>query len=137
VWRDGQKRRVFEYRFFTTGTIEEKVFQRQLSKEGLQGGLFDAELQLMTSSSDDLRDLFSLQLDTLSDTFDSLGLDKSVPLHSQQVGTPAMEALQDWGHHTSPETLSDEVLTRCWDDSVSFVFSNKVEGNIEKLTIGQ
>jgi hypothetical protein len=25
VWRDGQKRRVFEYRFFTTGTIEEKV----------------------------------------------------------------------------------------------------------------
>ena len=44
VWRDGQKRRVFEYRFFGTGSIEEKVFQRQLSKEGLQGGLFDAEL---------------------------------------------------------------------------------------------
>jgi len=35
---------VFEYRFFGTGTIEEKVFQRQLSKEGLQGGLFEAEL---------------------------------------------------------------------------------------------
>ncbi|EKX48582.1 hypothetical protein GUITHDRAFT_68686, partial [Guillardia theta CCMP2712] len=52
IWRDGQKRRVFEYRFFSTGTIEEKarkradcrgsetfftqVYQRQLSKEGLQ-----------------------------------------------------------------------------------------------------
>ena len=46
VWRDGQKRRVFEYRFFGTGTIEEKVFQRQLSKEGLQGGLFEAELAI-------------------------------------------------------------------------------------------
>jgi len=25
VWRDGQKRRVFVYRFLATGTIEEKV----------------------------------------------------------------------------------------------------------------
>ena len=25
VWRDGQKKRVFVYRFLTTGTIEEKV----------------------------------------------------------------------------------------------------------------
>jgi hypothetical protein len=36
VWRDGQRKRVFVYRLLTTGTIEEKVFQRQLSKEGLQ-----------------------------------------------------------------------------------------------------
>lgn len=34
VWRDGQKKRVFVYRFLSAGTIEEKVFQRQLSKEG-------------------------------------------------------------------------------------------------------
>ncbi len=25
VWRDGQKKRVYVYRFLTTGTIEEKV----------------------------------------------------------------------------------------------------------------
>lgn len=36
MWRDGQKRKVYVYRFLSTGTIEEKVFQRQLSKEGLQ-----------------------------------------------------------------------------------------------------
>ena len=36
VWRDGQKKRVYVYRFLSAGTIEEKVFQRQLSKEGLQ-----------------------------------------------------------------------------------------------------
>ena len=36
VWRDGQKKRVFVYRFLATGTIKEKVYQRQLSKEGLQ-----------------------------------------------------------------------------------------------------
>jgi hypothetical protein len=46
VWRDGQRKRVFVYRFLTTGTIEEKVFQRQISKEGLQsvvGGCRAAE----------------------------------------------------------------------------------------------
>ena len=64
VWRDGQKKRVFVYRFLAAGTIEEKVrslssavcqqlgrlarprivqvYQRQLSKEGLQN-LVDAK----------------------------------------------------------------------------------------------
>ena len=32
VWRDGQRKHVFVYRFLSTGSIEEKVFQRQLSK---------------------------------------------------------------------------------------------------------
>ncbi|KZV55670.1 hypothetical protein F511_24347 [Dorcoceras hygrometricum] len=36
VWRDGQKKRVYIYRFLSAGTIEEKVYQRQMSKEGLQ-----------------------------------------------------------------------------------------------------
>jgi hypothetical protein len=36
IWRDGQRKRCYIYRFLATGTIEEKVFQRQLSKEGLQ-----------------------------------------------------------------------------------------------------
>ena len=34
IWRDGQKKKVFLYRFLTTGTIEEKIFQRQLAKTG-------------------------------------------------------------------------------------------------------
>jgi hypothetical protein len=36
IWRDGQKKMVYEYRFLCSGSIEERVFQRQLSKEGLQ-----------------------------------------------------------------------------------------------------
>ena len=30
VWRDGQKKNVTIYRLLTTGTIEEKIFQRQV-----------------------------------------------------------------------------------------------------------
>jgi DNA repair and recombination RAD54-like protein len=36
VWRDGQRKKVYVYRFLAAGTLEEKVFQRQLSKKGLQ-----------------------------------------------------------------------------------------------------
>ena len=32
VWRDGQKREVFVYRFLSAGTVEEKMFQRQILK---------------------------------------------------------------------------------------------------------
>ena len=42
-WRDGQKRRCFTYRFLTTGTLEERIFQRQLSKEGLQSVVEDED----------------------------------------------------------------------------------------------
>ena len=35
VWREGQSRPVFIYRLFTTGTIEEKILQRQYTKDGL------------------------------------------------------------------------------------------------------
>lgn len=36
VWRDGQKKPVFVYRLLCTGTIEEKIFQRQLFKGELK-----------------------------------------------------------------------------------------------------
>ena len=32
VWRDGQKRDVHIYRFLSTGSIEEKMYQRQILK---------------------------------------------------------------------------------------------------------
>ena len=35
IWRDGQKKTVHIYRLLTTGTIEEKIFQRQVMKQGL------------------------------------------------------------------------------------------------------
>mmetsp|Transcript_9495 Transcript_9495/g.13456 ORF Transcript_9495/g.13456 Transcript_9495/m.13456 type:complete len:1151 (+) Transcript_9495:176-3628(+) len=70
-WRDGQKKRCFTYRFLATGTVEEKIFQRQLSKEGLQS-IVDDKDQVNALSSKDLRNLFKLRHDTPSDTHDKL-----------------------------------------------------------------
>lgn len=73
VWRDGQKKQVYVYRFMATGTIEEKVYQRQLSKEGL-ANVVDGKGKLDTAMmcKDDLRKLFLLNTDSPSDTHDFL-----------------------------------------------------------------
>ncbi|KAJ6707810.1 DNA EXCISION REPAIR PROTEIN ERCC-6-RELATED [Salix viminalis] len=66
VWRDGQKKRVYIYRFLSTGTIEEKVYQRQMSKEGLQKVIQNEQNDSLAAqgnflSTEDLRDLFTFQ----------------------------------------------------------------------------
>ena len=56
VWRDGQKKKVHIYRLLTTGTIEEKVYQRQICKQGLSGSVIDArEKKEVQFSLEDLR----------------------------------------------------------------------------------
>ncbi|KAG5398287.1 hypothetical protein IGI04_020101 [Brassica rapa subsp. trilocularis] len=72
VWRDGQKKRVYVYRFLSTGTIEEKVYQRQMSKEGLQKVIQHEQTDNSTRqgnllSTEDLRDLFSFHGDVTSE----------------------------------------------------------------------
>ena len=43
VYRDGQKRDVHIWRMLATGTVEEKIYQRQLFKRGLNGLVLDQE----------------------------------------------------------------------------------------------
>ena len=79
-WRDGQKKRCFTYRFLATGTVEEKIFQRQLSKEGLQSVVDDKE-QVNALSTKDLRNLFKLRTGTPSDTHDKLKCERCQIIH--------------------------------------------------------
>lgn len=71
IWREGQKKRCFIYRFMSTSTIEEKIIQRQLSKEGLTS-IVDNKDQVNTFSSKELKDLFKRRKGTRSDTHDTL-----------------------------------------------------------------
>jgi Bromodomain len=90
-WRDGQKKRCFTYRFLATGTVEEKIFQRQLSKEGLQSVVDDKE-QVNTLSTKDLRNLFKLRQGTPSDTHDKLRCERCKIIHDN-AETEASNAL--------------------------------------------
>lgn len=62
IHRDGQTRPVVIYRLFTTGAIDEKIFQRQLMKNTLSDKFLDekAGLALDVFDYEDLRDLFTV-----------------------------------------------------------------------------
>uniref|UniRef100_UPI00398EFA71 DNA repair and recombination protein RAD54B isoform X2 n=1 Tax=Pristiophorus japonicus TaxID=55135 RepID=UPI00398EFA71 len=61
IWRDGQRRPVHIYRLLTTGTIEEKIYQRQVSKQSLSGTVVDLKKSEHASFSlEELRNLFEL-----------------------------------------------------------------------------
>ncbi|KAL0049394.1 hypothetical protein WJX82_001168 [Trebouxia sp. C0006] len=79
VWRDGQRKPCLVYRLLTTGTIDEKIYQRQLMKgqiadmmEGQGGAKVKKAGAGSRFSVEELKELFKLRLDTPSDTHDLL-----------------------------------------------------------------
>ncbi|KAL7722251.1 DNA repair and recombination protein RAD54B [Entamoeba marina] len=64
------------YRMLCTGTIEEKIYQRQLQKNQVSESVVEEHLEAGRSlSQEQLRKVFDLNLDTLSDTHDALNCD--------------------------------------------------------------
>lgn len=63
AWRIGQKRDVTVYRLITRGTIEEKVYHRQIYKHFLTSKILSNPQQKRFFKSRDMRDLFTLHDD--------------------------------------------------------------------------
>ncbi|KAL3701872.1 hypothetical protein R1sor_019894 [Riccia sorocarpa] len=68
AWRIGQKKDVTIYRLITQGTIEEKVYHRQIYKHFLTNKILKDPQQRRIFKSRDLRDLFTLQDDRTGTT---------------------------------------------------------------------
>jgi DNA excision repair protein ERCC-6 len=60
AWRLGQKREVEIYRLMTAGTIEEKIYHRQIFKQFLTNKILHDPKQRQTFQLKDLHDLFTL-----------------------------------------------------------------------------
>jgi len=101
VWRDGQKKDCFVYRFITTGSIEEKIFQRQSHKQSLSSCVVDsAEDVERHFSLDSLKELFQYKPDTTSDTHDSFKCKRCKPDGKQYLKAPALlyGDTSSWNH---------------------------------------
>lgn len=148
VWRDGQTRTCFVYRLVSTGTIEEKILQRQAHKKALSCCVLDREPDHLDQdpldwhpdhldqdpldqdserrfSLEELRELFSLNENTSSDTHDRLRCRRCVG--GREVIRPRGDSddgsdLSQWNHSEQPRTLQDPVLRESWGTNVSFVF---------------
>jgi len=132
VWRDGQRKRVYVYRFLSTGTLEEKIFQRQVSKEGLKSAVSsggggdggDGDLIANTLSKGEMKKLFHFNADTQSECHDGLKCKGCVPGEEEaaQVGKPSEEDLKSMGHHSTVITVPDAIMQRIGHREVRAVF---------------
>ncbi|KAH7245865.1 P-loop containing nucleoside triphosphate hydrolase protein [Fusarium tricinctum] len=128
VWRDGQKKDCFVYRFIATGTIEEKIFQRQSHKQSLSSCVVDsAEDVERHFSLDSLRELFQYRSDTKSDTHETFKCKRCKPDGKQFIKAPAMlyGDTSTWNHFVNEglKPIQDLLLRQeCGESEVSAVF---------------
>ncbi|RDB21268.1 DNA repair protein rhp54 [Hypsizygus marmoreus] len=127
VWRDGQKKECFVYRFISTGTIEEKIFQRQANKQALSSAVVDEKEDAERHFSiDALRQLFLFNENTLCETHETFKC-KRCKNGKQMMKSPALlyGDASTWNHFTNSELQNnhDDLLrAEVGLPEVSFVF---------------
>lgn len=142
IWRDGQKKNVKIYRLITVGTIEEKIFQRQIAKTTLGGCAMEnnknmnpnEEFGCETSlkfSTEELTDLFGIPTDfDECATHENLQCDcdgngKTNRNENDSKDSPQINELMQWQHYGKPfsnDFLEDACLSSISED-ISFIFS--------------
>ncbi|KAF8932657.1 P-loop containing nucleoside triphosphate hydrolase protein [Dissophora ornata] len=129
VWRDGQKKDCFVYRFIATGSIEEKIFQRQSHKQSLSSCVVDEEEDVERHfSQENLRQLFQLNEATeCCDTHEMFKCKRCV--NGRQAAKATQVSYGDtstWNHFKGDHDLlklTDPLLKEeAETDAVSFVF---------------
>ncbi|KAL6942233.1 hypothetical protein ACO0QE_003401 [Hanseniaspora vineae] len=127
VWRDGQKKDCFIYRFINTGSIEEKIYQRQTMKMGLSSCVVDEKDDVeRLFSSENLRQLFEYDENTVCGTHETFNC-KRCKNGEQMVRSPAMlyGDATTWNHlsHRSLQRTNDHLLREEFQHKeISFVF---------------
>lgn len=128
VWRDGQKKDCFIYRFISTGTIEEKIFQRQSMKLQLSSCVVDEKEDVdRLYSADNLKKLFEFNPDTNCDTHDTYNCKRCKGERGQFIRAPAMlyGDATTWNHLNHKSLANNEdtlIANEAQFDDISFAF---------------
>ncbi|KAF2191423.1 DNA repair and recombination protein RAD26 [Zopfia rhizophila CBS 207.26] len=110
-WRLGQKREVEIYRLMTAGTIEEKIYHRQIFKQFLTNKILKDPKQRQTFQMGDLHDLFTLGNETADGETETGNLfrcsevkfkDKK-PTNGDEMPTPPFDSPSIRGKETVPD----------------------------------
>ncbi|KAJ1722517.1 DNA-dependent ATPase protein rad54 [Coemansia erecta] len=132
IWRDGQRKPCFIYTMVTTGTVEEKIFQRQAYKTSLSTCVIDEQENVERHfSRDEMKQLFrpTLRGQTTCETHEQFKCRRCVR------GRQAIRAQEpmDFADHNSWDHFSrgdcakihDPLLKATMQEDVSFVFQYK------------
>eukprot|EP00960_Hanusia_phi_P041972 755246-Hanusia_phi.AAC.2 len=123
VWRFGQSKPVFVYRLLTTGTIEERIFQKQIRKGELESLIIDdAGDANRHFDQGDLKDIFVFSESTTCDTYDLLAPTLGKPDESDgQVKIAGYTCLIGSGTSIHEMDQCCQEASNSLDGTVSFV----------------
>lgn len=86
AWRYGQTKPVFAYRLMAHGTMEEKIYKRQVTKESLAARVVDRQQVGRTISKEEMLHLFEFGDDENLDTLADLGLENGHTSNNNMTG---------------------------------------------------
>ncbi|CEG74772.1 Putative SNF2 family N-terminal domain protein [Rhizopus microsporus] len=125
VWRDGQKKDCYIYRFIAAGTIEEKIFQRQSHKQSLSNCVVDEADMERHFSLADMRQLFQLNSTSECETHDTFKCKRCIQ-GKQHTTAESMNYgdTSTWNHYDKDLLrLPDPILiAEAHKNIVSYVF---------------
>ena len=127
VWRDGQRKDCFIYRFISTGTIEEKIYQRQSMKMSLSSCVVDEKDDVeRLFSADNLRKLFIYDEKAACDTHTTFNCKRCVKGEQRKPSKAMLYGdATTWNHlnHDALKNTNDHLLKEEYNhDDVSYAF---------------
>jgi len=121
-----RKKKVFLYRTLSTGTIEEKIFQRQVTKLSLATNVVGGDVDVTPDfSKNEIKELFSYKNDTICETHDLLncrcsGQLNRIPAHKRAAAK--VDELSNWDHYNDLTKIVYPFIQKASAKSVSFMF---------------
>ncbi|XP_067404354.1 transcriptional regulator ATRX isoform X2 [Emydura macquarii macquarii] len=125
VYRFGQNKPVFVYRFLAQGTMEDKIYDRQVTKQSLSFRVVDQQQVERHFTMNELTELYTFEPDLLDDPNSEKKKKKDIPMlpkdtvlaellqiHKEQiVGYHEHDSLLD---HKEEEELTEEERKAAW-----------------------
>ncbi|KAL6932408.1 hypothetical protein ACO0OL_003886 [Hanseniaspora opuntiae] len=127
VWRDGQKKDCFIYRFISTGTIEEKIYQRQSMKMSLSSCVVDENDDVeRLFSSNNLKKLFKYDGKSACNTHTTFNCKRCVKGQQRKRAEAMLYGdATTWNHlnHEDLKSTNDHLLKKEYEhDDVTYAF---------------
>ena len=127
IHREGQKRPCVIYRLLMAGGLDEKIWQRQVTKLGLASNIMDQKMGPASFSREELRDLFRLDEGLSCQTHDLLGCEcrgRGLPelcVEEEQPSTEILDSETEAYGENEEETEDDHL-----PDIPQLIQANKV-----------
>ncbi|KAH7025591.1 DNA repair and recombination protein RAD26 [Macrophomina phaseolina] len=106
IHRDGQKRPCKIYRLLTMGALDEKIYQRQVTKQGLADSVIDSKTSSSSFTKEELQDLFTLNDGHRCQTHELI----CCPCGGRGNGGGLVPAEDNMAADTASEAIDDEEL---------------------------